>query len=95
MFKGESDVVIAAVDADQHKELGSKYGVSGFPTLKWFPADGGEPETYKGKLFPSFPFPFFFFFFFFFCSFFLQNYRCAPDAALVSYQGGVHGLTGC
>jgi len=29
-------VVIAAVDADTHRELGGKYGVTGFPTLKFF-----------------------------------------------------------
>ncbi|TDL16574.1 protein disulfide isomerase [Rickenella mellea] len=42
-------VVIAKVDADgAGRELGQKYGVTGFPTLKWFNADGGEPETYDG-----------------------------------------------
>jgi protein disulfide-isomerase A6 len=46
-FKGQS-VVIASVDADQHKELGGKYGVSGFPTLKWFPANSKTPEDYNG-----------------------------------------------
>ncbi|KZT07109.1 protein disulfide isomerase [Laetiporus sulphureus 93-53] len=42
-------VVIAKVDADGvGKPLGQKYGVTGFPTLKWFNADGGEPEKYEG-----------------------------------------------
>lgn len=42
-------VVVAKVDADgAGKPLGQKYGVTGFPTLKWFPANGGEPETYNG-----------------------------------------------
>ncbi|OCH94004.1 protein disulfide isomerase [Obba rivulosa] len=42
-------VIIAKVDADGvGKPLGHKYGVSGFPTLKWFGADGGEPEKYEG-----------------------------------------------
>ncbi|KAI9062013.1 protein disulfide isomerase [Trametes sanguinea] len=42
-------VVIAKVDADgAGKPLGQKYGVTGFPTLKWFDADGGEPEKYEG-----------------------------------------------
>ncbi|PCH35051.1 disulfide isomerase [Wolfiporia cocos MD-104 SS10] len=42
-------VVIAKVDADGvGKSLGSKYGVTGFPTLKWFNAAGGEPEKYEG-----------------------------------------------
>jgi protein disulfide-isomerase-like protein len=29
-------VVIAKVDADNHRSLGEKFGVKGFPTLKWF-----------------------------------------------------------
>ncbi|KAM6504532.1 protein disulfide isomerase [Amanita muscaria] len=42
-------VIIAKVDADgDGKPLGKKYGVSGFPTLKWFGADGGrDPEPYE------------------------------------------------
>lgn len=42
-------VTIAKVDADSEKELGKKYGISGFPTLKWFPGGDGknEPEDYK------------------------------------------------
>jgi len=36
-------VVIAKVDADGvGKPLGKKYGVTGYPTLKWFDADGKE-----------------------------------------------------
>jgi protein disulfide-isomerase A6 len=42
-------VVVAKVDADGvGKPLGQKFGVQGFPTLKWFPADGSEPEKYEG-----------------------------------------------
>lgn len=42
-------VSIIKVDADgKGKELGKKYGVSGFPTLKWFTGDGSEPEAYNG-----------------------------------------------
>ncbi|EIN04877.1 protein disulfide isomerase [Punctularia strigosozonata HHB-11173 SS5] len=42
-------VIIAKVDADgEGKPLGQKYGVTGYPTLKWFNADGGEPEKYEG-----------------------------------------------
>ncbi|KAI9713059.1 MAG: Protein disulfide-isomerase-like 2-2 [Bogoriella megaspora] len=40
-------VVIAKVDADNHKDLGRKFGVSGFPTLKWFDGKSEEPEDYK------------------------------------------------
>ena len=43
------NIVIAAVDADKHRELGSQFGVRGFPTLKWFPKGATEPsEDYKG-----------------------------------------------
>lgn len=34
-------------DAASNKPLGQKYGVTGFPTLKWFGPQGGEPETYS------------------------------------------------
>jgi len=47
-FENEDNVVIAKVDADQHKELGTKYGVSGFPTLKFFNAGNKEPVAYDG-----------------------------------------------
>ncbi len=29
-------VVIAKVNADEHRSLGERFGVQGFPTLKWF-----------------------------------------------------------
>ncbi|KZT69146.1 disulfide isomerase [Daedalea quercina L-15889] len=42
-------VVVAKVDADgAGRPLGQKYGVKGFPTLKWFGPEGGEPEDYQG-----------------------------------------------
>jgi len=41
-------VKIASVDADKHKELGSRFGVTGFPTLKYFPANSKEAEAYNG-----------------------------------------------
>jgi len=44
----KSDVVIAKVDADAHKELGSRFDVHGFPTLKWFPKGSTEPVAYEG-----------------------------------------------
>jgi len=47
-FASEPNVVVAKVDADAHKDLGSRYGVSGFPTLKWFGKDSKtEPQTYE------------------------------------------------
>jgi len=48
VFKNQKDVVIANVDADKHKELGSKYGVSGFPTIKFFPKNKKEGVTFTG-----------------------------------------------
>ncbi|EHY52657.1 hypothetical protein HRR83_006847 [Exophiala dermatitidis] len=42
-------VTIANVDADKHKDLGKRFGVQGFPTLKWFDGKpGSEPEDYNG-----------------------------------------------
>ncbi|CAK9221439.1 unnamed protein product [Sphagnum jensenii] len=36
------------VDCDDHKPLCSKYGVTGFPTIKWFPKKSLEPKDYSG-----------------------------------------------
>lgn len=47
-FKLEGDVVIANLDADKYKDLGEKYGVSGFPTLKFFPKSNKAGEDYDG-----------------------------------------------
>jgi len=41
-----SEVVLAEVDATAQRELGDKYGVKGFPTLKFF--RGGKPTDYDG-----------------------------------------------
>jgi len=43
-----SKVSIAKVDADEHKSLGKRFGVQGFPTLKWFDGKSDTPEDYKG-----------------------------------------------
>lgn len=48
VFAGEDDVVIAKVDADAHKELGSRYGVTGFPTIKYFPKGNKDGEEFDG-----------------------------------------------
>jgi len=42
-----NDVVIAKVDADKHKSLGKRFGIRGFPTLKWFDGKSAEPIDYK------------------------------------------------
>ena len=39
-----NSVLIAKVDADSERDLGSRYGVRGFPTLKFFPKGSTEPE---------------------------------------------------
>ncbi|XP_071854891.1 protein disulfide-isomerase A6-like [Apostichopus japonicus] len=41
-------VKVGAVDADQHKSLGSQFGVRGFPTIKIFGLDKSKPEDYQG-----------------------------------------------
>lgn len=41
-------VLIGKVDADANKALGKRFGISGYPTLKWFPFNSTEPEDYKG-----------------------------------------------
>lgn len=40
-------VKVGAVNADEHKSLGSKYGVRGYPTIKIFGLDK-KPEEYNG-----------------------------------------------
>jgi protein disulfide-isomerase-like protein len=47
-FSKASDVVIAKVDADKYKDLGGRFGVKGFPTLKFFPKGSTTPEEYNG-----------------------------------------------
>ncbi|XVE77552.1 hypothetical protein DITRI_Ditri13aG0072500 [Diplodiscus trichospermus] len=46
-FKME-DVVIANLDADKYNGLAEKYGVSGYPTLKFFPKGNKAGEDYDG-----------------------------------------------
>jgi protein disulfide-isomerase A6 len=41
-------VTIASVDADDHKSLGKEYGISGFPTIKWFDGKSNKPTDYSG-----------------------------------------------
>jgi protein disulfide-isomerase A6 len=40
-------VTIAKVDADANKELGRRFGVQGFPTLKWFDGKSDTPQDYN------------------------------------------------
>ena len=48
VFAGEKSVVIAKVDATEDGDLASKYGVSGYPTIKFFPAGESEATDYSG-----------------------------------------------
>ena len=41
-------VKIAAVDATVQKQIADKYKIQGFPTIKFFPPGGAEPEDYNG-----------------------------------------------
>ncbi|OAX79823.1 protein disulfide-isomerase domain [Emergomyces africanus] len=48
-FAFASDKVhISKVDADEHRSLGQRFGVQGFPTLKWFDGKSDKPEEYNG-----------------------------------------------
>lgn len=42
-------VKFGAINADDHKSLGSQYGVSGFPTLKFFGANKRSPIAFQGQ----------------------------------------------
>ncbi|KAI8932110.1 hypothetical protein NX059_010995 [Plenodomus lindquistii] len=49
VFQHASDKVsVAKVDADAHKSLGKRFGVTGFPTLKWFDGKSDKPTDYSG-----------------------------------------------
>ncbi|PKA52749.1 Protein disulfide isomerase-like 2-2 [Apostasia shenzhenica] len=48
VYKLDEDVVIANLDADKHKDLAEKYGVSGYPTLKFFPKNNKAGDDYDG-----------------------------------------------
>lgn len=41
-------VQIAKVDADAEKSLGKRFGIQGFPTLKWFDGKSDQPTDYSG-----------------------------------------------
>lgn len=38
------------VDCDEHKGVCGKYGVSGYPTIKWFPKGSLEPKKWVYEL---------------------------------------------
>lgn len=44
----ENKVTIAKVDADENRSLGKRFGIQGFPTVKWFDGKSDKPEEYNG-----------------------------------------------
>jgi protein disulfide-isomerase A6 len=47
-FQFSDKVQIAKVDADAEKDLGHRFGVQGFPTLKFFDGKSKDPVDYNG-----------------------------------------------
>ncbi|KAI9729132.1 MAG: Protein disulfide-isomerase-like 2-2 [Chrysothrix sp. TS-e1954] len=43
-----SKIKIGKVDGDAHKDLSKQFGISGFPTIKYFDGTSKEPADYKG-----------------------------------------------
>eukprot|EP00961_Rhodomonas_salina_P094906 1276737-Rhodomonas_salina.1 len=52
--KLEPEAALAKIDCDAEKDIGEKFGVKGFPTLKWFV--NGDAQEYGGGYLPV-PFP--------------------------------------
>ena len=44
----DNKVTVAKVDADENRSLGQRFGVQGFPTLKWFDGKSDTPQPYSG-----------------------------------------------
>lgn len=42
-------VKVGAIDMDAEKSFGSKYGIRGFPTIKWFGTKKANPKPYEGQ----------------------------------------------
>lgn len=47
-FANMKNVLVAKVDCDAHGAVCSRFGVSGYPTLKFFPKGSTTPEEYVG-----------------------------------------------
>ncbi|RCH82145.1 hypothetical protein CU098_000237, partial [Rhizopus stolonifer] len=47
-YANEANCVVAKIDADQEKDIGTEFDISGFPTIKFFPAGATEPIPYEG-----------------------------------------------
>ena len=42
-------VKVGVVDASEHQQLGGRFGVKGFPTIKIFGEDKKKPTDYNGE----------------------------------------------
>ncbi|KAI7892658.1 thioredoxin-like protein [Mucor mucedo] len=47
-FANEENCVVAKIDADLERDIGTEFDISGFPTIKFFPAGETEPVAYEG-----------------------------------------------
>ncbi|CAO3703521.1 unnamed protein product [Rhizopus stolonifer] len=47
-YAGVENCVVAKIDADKEKDIGSEFEISGYPTIKFFPAGESEPVAYEG-----------------------------------------------
>jgi protein disulfide-isomerase A6 len=47
-FGNENNCIVAKVDADSEKDLGGRFGIQGFPTIKFFSKTNKEGEEYNG-----------------------------------------------
>jgi protein disulfide-isomerase A6 len=42
------EILIATVDATESKQLGERFGITGFPTIKFFPKGSTTAQDYDG-----------------------------------------------
>lgn len=47
-FATSKTINIANLDGDEHKDLSVKYGIQGFPTIKYFDGKSKDPVDYQG-----------------------------------------------
>ncbi|KAI9244158.1 thioredoxin-like protein [Sporodiniella umbellata] len=47
-YAGVENCVVAKIDADKEKAIGTEFDISGYPTIKFFPAGESEPVAYEG-----------------------------------------------
>ncbi len=49
LFLTQGIINVGGVDCDVHKSICGQFGVKGFPTIKVFGANKGNPEDYQGE----------------------------------------------